>query len=124
MNLYHLQSHILVTFLFILVVHPICGQKKKASTNSMFTIEIMFSIIIWIHVFSIVEDLESDRKSGEPPVDATIPGKDILEDIIDKQQDGDKAQIEDPATEIIDEDQKPKIERVQRNDRRRKTKRR
>ena len=90
----------------------------------MFTIEIIFSIIIWIHVFSIVEDLESDRKSGEPPVDATIPGKDILEDIIDKQQDGDKAQIEDPATEIIDEDQKPKIERVQRNDRRRKTKRR
>ena len=68
--------------------------------------------------------MESDRKSGEPPVDATIPGKDILEDVIDNQQDGDNAQIEDPATEIIDEDQNPKIERVERRDRRRKTKRR
>jgi len=34
MNLYHLQTHILVTFLFFLVGHPICGQEEQVSNNS------------------------------------------------------------------------------------------
>jgi hypothetical protein len=54
-----------------------------------------------------------ERTSGEPPVDANISVKDILEDI-----------IEDPATEIINEDQKPKLARVQSRRRGPKNKRR
>ena len=68
---------------------------------------------MYLYIFSLVEDLG-----------ANIPGEDVLEDVIENQQDGDNAKIEDPATKTIDEDQNPKIERVQRRRRRPKTKRR
>ena len=60
------------------------------------------------YVFSLVEDLEDIN---------------ILNGLIDNEPDGDNTKIEDPATEIIDQDKNPKIDRVQ-SRRRRPTKRR
>ena len=59
------------------------------------------------YVFSLVEDLEDIN---------------ILNDLIDNEPDGDNTKIEDPATEIIGQDQNPKLERVQKRGRRPKTK--
>jgi hypothetical protein len=54
---------------------------------------------MYSYIFSLVEGLETDRTSGEPPVD------------------GDNAKIEDTATEIIDENQNPIVESVRRRTR-------
>ena len=62
MNLYHLKTHILVTFIFFLVAHPIWGQDDQESTKGVFLIMrklFPFPFRIWIYalVHFLLEDL-------------------------------------------------------------------